>query len=416
MYTRARLRMTASFAAAFLVVLLVLGLGTYGGLVWALDREVDSGIEAVVAEWLASAPALATLPELDIDEHNDDQTADTFLLVFRANGALVLNSRLVEADDLAERRMVREALEGEPDWDTLSEHGVRYRVHAAPVREGGQVVGAVVGGRSLTARDESVRLIAGVLGAVAAVGFMLALVAAYVLAGRALVPLELAYERQRAFVSDASHELRSPITLLRALAELLQRSQLDSDQRATVDEIVAVTDESSALVDDLLTLARSGEPGTADSETPRADLAEVAAHILDQMEPLLVAHGTVVERELSPVWARVTTAEASRILRSLLENVLAHTPRRTAARVTTGVSGGSALLSVSDGGPGVPPTETERIFERFAQLSDARTPGPGGAGLGLAIVAAIVRNRGGSVEAEASASGGLEVTVRLPPA
>ncbi len=414
MYARARLRMTASFAVAFLVVLLLLGLGTYVGLVWALDREIDSGIEAVVDEWLASAPPLASLPELDIDEHNDDRTADTFLLVFRADGALVLNSRFVEADDFAERHTLREALEGEAHWVTLSEHDVRYRVHSAPIREGGRVTGAVVGGRSLTARDESVRLIAGVLGVVAAGGFVLALSAAYLLAGRALAPLELAYERQRTFVSDASHELRSPITLLRALAELLQRSRLDSDQRATVNEIVEVTDESSALIDDLLTLARSGEPVLGDTEVPNANLAEVAAHVLDQMAPLLVEHGTVVVRQLSPVRARITSAEASRILRALVENVLAHTPEGTTARVTTSVSGGSALLSVSDDGPGVPPAETQRIFERFAQLSEARTPGRRGAGLGLAIVAAIVQKRRGNVEAVVPASDGLQVTVRLP--
>jgi signal transduction histidine kinase len=80
----------------------------------------------------------------------------------------------------------------------------------------------------------------------------------------------------------------------------------------------------------------------------------------------------------------------------------------------TGLSHRSALLSVRDDGPGVPPNETQRIFERFAQLSEARTPGRGSAGLGLAIVAAIVENRGGRVEAEAPASGGLLVTVRLP--
>jgi len=417
MYARARLRMTASFAVAFLAVLLLLGVGTYVGLVWALDREIDSGIEAVVDGWRASAPPLESLPELDIDEHDDEQTADTFLLVFRTDGALVLNSRLVEADDFAERHIVREAFEGETHWGTFSEHGVRYRVHIAPVREGRQVVGAIVGGRSLTARDQNVRLIAGVLGVVAAGGFILALGAAYLLAGRALAPLQLAYDRQRAFVSDASHELRSPITLIRALAELLQRGRLDSDQRETVDEIVAVTDDSAVLIDDLLTLARTREAGPEDRDAaPHADLAEVAARVLDQMAPLLFEHRTEVERGLAPVKARMPAVEASRVLRALLDNVLAHTPPGTRVRVTTGTSGRFARLAVVDDGPGVPEEESERIFERFAQLDAARTPGRGGAGLGLAIVAALVRERGGSVEARRSAWGGLEVAVRIPGA
>ena len=396
-----------------LLVLLALGLGTYFSLVWALDREVDAGIRAVVEDWRAETPPLEGLEALDLEHYVDDATADVFLVVFRADGALVANPAGFEAEELVDRGMVATALSGEDTWTTLSEHG-RFRLWAVPVLRDGQVAGAVIGGRSLGGRDESVRIIVSVLGAVAGMGFLLALVAAYVVAGRSLDPLKRAHERERAFVGDASHELRSPLTLARALAELLRRGSLHVDQRETVDLLIAVTDEAAALVDDLLALARAEAPTDPIRARP-ADLAVVASETLDRLAPLLVAHRCTVERQLGPAPAPVSETDARRIVRALMENVLIHTPPGTPARVQTRLERGVARLVVADGGPGVPARELERIFERFAQVDRARTPGEErGSGLGLAIVDAIARRHGGQATARPSLLGGLEIEVVFP--
>lgn len=414
MYRRTRLRLTAWYAATLLAVLLVLGGGTYLGLVWALDREVDAGIRAAVDDWRATAPRLDQLRSLDVERHIEDPV-DVFLLVFRADGALVANPRGFEAEELVKLGAVDAALSGRELWATVDEHG-RFRIHAAPLVQEGRVAGAVIGGRSLEARDESVRTIIGVLGVVSGAGFVLALAASYVLAGRAMTPLRQAHDRERAFVGDASHELRSPLTLARALAELLQRGKIDADQRATTEQLLAVIDEAAELVDDLLVLARSEDVSTS-SAAGSVDLAAEAAQTLDRMQPLLEGYGCRVVPELQPAPAAISEAEIRRILAALIENVLAHAPRGAQLRVRTHREGGSAFLAVADDGPGVPADQLGRIFERFTQVNVARTPGAShGVGLGLAIVAAIAQRRHGHASARRSDLGGLEVEVRLPAA
>jgi signal transduction histidine kinase len=414
MYRRARLRLTVWYAATLLLVLVALGGGTYFGLVWALDREVDAGIRARVDEWRDSAPDLESLRPLDLEDHREGRAADVFLVVFRADGSLVANPTGFEAEELLERGLIRSALAGEERWATVDTHG-RFRLWAVPAFEGRRIAGVVIGGRSLEARDESVGIILGVLGIVAGGGFMLALAASYVLAERALVPLRQAHERERAFVGDASHELRSPITLVRALGEVLQRGHLDADQRQTVEQLIAVTDEASGLIDDLLVLARAEEVPAVAAQVE--DLAAVVGSVLERMQPLLDAHGCEVQRALESAPARVAEGDARRVVVALLENVIAHTPAGTHLLVRTQRMDQVAILVVADDGPGVPDEQIERIFERFAQAGAARTPGAAhGAGLGLAIVATVARRWGGRALARRAALGGLEVEVRFPGA
>lgn len=167
------------------------------------------------------------------------------------------------------------------------------------------------------------------------------------------------------------------MTLIRALAELLQRDELTPDQRATTDDLVAVSDEASALIDDLLTLARLSEDGDAPAAPAATDLARAAGLACDRMGIRLGDHDSEVERHLEPAPALLSESEALRVVRVLIENVVAHTPPGTRLVVATSVDRHAARLLVEDDGPGVPAAELERIFERFTQLDAARTPGAG---------------------------------------
>lgn len=416
MFGRMRLRLTAWYATTFLLLLLMLGVGTYVSLVWALDREVDASIRAVADDWAASAPPLDTLQPLDVEAHFEGVPSDVFLMVFRSDGVLVANTRAVEADEIVGSGLLGAALGGHEAWTTASDEDARMRLRATPLVEHGAVAGAVIAGRNLAGRDQSVRTILVVLGLFAGGGLVLAAGASYVLAGHALTPLRIAHERQRAFIGDASHELRSPVTLMRVLAELLQRGRLDADQRAVTDQIVAVADEASDLIDQLLLLARLSEPDAEESACRHSDLADAAAVAAEQLAPLLAAHASAVEHHLDAADAALPEFEAVRVLRALLENVVAHTPPGTRVRITTRTEDDQAVLVVEDAGPGVPDADLARIFERFAQLNPARTPGEGaaGSGLGLAIVQAIAERRAGRATADRSALGGLAITVAFP--
>ncbi|MDA0366598.1 MAG: HAMP domain-containing sensor histidine kinase, partial [Chloroflexi bacterium] len=234
---------------------------------------------------------------------------------------------------------------------------------------------------------------------------------------RELGPLRLAREQQRAFVADTSHELRSPLAVIRTSSDLLLRSTLADGDREIVEGMREVAADASTLVDEMLQLAQLSERGrTLEHGEPEFAALEEARTVLDQLAPLLAAKGSTVTAELAPAAGRARPEEVRRIVRALIENTVAHTPAGTALSVATERHGGRVTLVVRDAGPGVAADDRERIFERFARVDSARTPGEHGAGLGLAIVRAIAERRGGSAVADAAPGGGLQVSVSLPAA
>jgi two-component system sensor histidine kinase CiaH len=411
----ARLQLTAWYAAVFGCVLLILGLAVFLALTWALDKQVDAGIDATVQQWRASTPDIATLPALPSPREHDGEheTRDNFVLAFRADGTLIGNPAGVSVRELLEHVSI-DAGATQRSVRTTQLEDERVRLHVIPISGSAGARGVVVGARSLHDRDEQVQTTVVVLGAVAGAGLAMAVGVGYVLAGRALRPLAEAYRRQQQFVADASHELRAPLTVIRTSADLLLRGGvLAVDQREAVTQIQDVTSEAGRLVEQLLQLARMEQEPPHD-DAAHVDLAEVARRECARFEPQLATHGSTVALHLDPAEAALSADEAGRVLRVLIENVIAHTPPGTPIEVTTGLVDGHARLMVADGGRGVPAEQRAAIFERFARVDAARTPGTG-TGLGLAIVAAIARRRRGQVRATASAAGGLSVECTLPP-
>ncbi len=227
---------------------------------------------------------------------------------------------------------------------------------------------------------------------------------------RMLDRLETAQSRQRRFVSDASHELRSPVASIRQHAEVA----LAHPERVTARELAQVVlDEDlrvQHLVEDLLLLARADE-GTLATHRHPVDLDDLVFEVATQLRA-----ATELRIDTSSVSAgRVAGDEAQlrRLLRNLGDNAARH------ARTKVGFSlretpAGTVVLRVDDDGPGVPEAERQRIFERFVRLDDARSRDTGGSGLGLAIVAEIATAHTGTVLATASPLGGARFEVEVP--
>lgn len=339
-------------------------------------------------------------------------TSDVFLLAYRADGVLAVNQRRVNPEAITTSDAVAKALAGEASWATVHDDGVNLRIHARPIAVAGRTEGVIVGARNLDEYDRQVRAVLTVLAMVAVGGGLMSLAGAYLFAGHALQPLEEAYGRQRSFVADASHELRSPLAVIRASVDLLLREPLPAPHRESVEEIRDVTQEAATLIDDLLELAHAeeGTPDHADS-----DLAVEVSAAIEQVRAILERRNHAVSTVLAPVQAGAAGAEVRRIVRALLENVAAHTPEGTPVRVEVAARGGHAILAVEDAGPGIQDGQEATVFERFARLDEARTPSTGhGAGLGLSIVRALAERRGGTVRASRPAGGGLRVEVSLP--
>jgi signal transduction histidine kinase len=223
--------------------------------------------------------------------------------------------------------------------------------------------------------------------------------------------LDASARRQRTFVADASHELRSPMTVIRTRLEVALAHPRSADWPALARGWLTEQGRLERLVDDLLLLARVDE--AAPAATPS---------IVDLDELVLRAAGDLHAR--SDVRVDVTRVDGGRVrgdaeqLRRAVANLLANAERHAASAVVCALSqsDGVVELVVSDDGPGVPEAERERIFERFVRLNEARDRRTGGAGLGLSIVRDLVTRHGGTVALADRNDGGASFVVRLPTA
>ncbi|HWS32705.1 MAG TPA: HAMP domain-containing sensor histidine kinase [Actinoplanes sp.] len=228
-------------------------------------------------------------------------------------------------------------------------------------------------------------------------------------------------QRLRQFVADASHELRTPLTSIRGWAELYRRGgappgpQLDE----TMGRIESESARMAVLVEDLLRLARMDQQRTLDLR--RVDLLEIAAdtirdaHARMPDRQVLLAGLTDDEDTFEPATVLGDDHGLRQVATNLVANALHHTPPGTTITVRVGLAADSAVLEVSDDGPGIPPEHAHRVFERLyrADSSRSRSHG-GGSGLGLAIVSAIVQVHAGRVELRETPGGGATFRVILP--
>ncbi|RFS81279.1 sensor histidine kinase [Actinomadura spongiicola] len=224
--------------------------------------------------------------------------------------------------------------------------------------------------------------------------------------------LEQAHLRQRSFVADASHELRSPLAALRGTLEIPLARPQRADWPAVVAAALADTVRLQRLTDDLLLLSAEEHRPREGAAVDLADLVEeqiaeraYSGTASDTASGAAPAFGCDVER---PALVLGEEARLARVVRNLLDNAARHA--RSTVHASVRLDAGTVVLTVTDDGAGVPPADRERIFDRFVRLDDARDRADGGTGLGLAIVRELVTALGGSVRV----TGGSTFTVRLP--
>jgi signal transduction histidine kinase len=218
--------------------------------------------------------------------------------------------------------------------------------------------------------------------------------------------LQAAADRQRTFVSDASHELRSPIAAATVQLDVALADPDGTDWETTAHVVLAEQRRLAGLVDDLLTLASLDEraqPVLAEE----VDLEELA------LEEAARGRCRAVTVDVAlPVRVSGSHALLTRLLANLVDNAARHA--RSEVRVVVDRAGEEAIVHVDDDGPGVAPADRAVVFDRFTRLDPARQHSTGGAGLGLAIASTIAAQHGGSLHCEDAPSGGARFTLRLP--
>ena len=217
---------------------------------------------------------------------------------------------------------------------------------------------------------------------------------------------EGALARQREFVADASHELRTPLTSILANLELLSES-LEGDRQEAASSALRSSQRMRRIVADLLLLARSDDQQPVVRQ--KVNLSLIANEATAEASALAGDHDLVVDAT-APLIVDGDGDELHRLVLNLIENAIRHTPAATKVTIVAERNGSEALLTVSDDGPGIPPEQRARIFERFVRRSGDHG---GSTGLGLAIVRTVAESHGGSVSVE-DAQPGARFTVRLP--
>ncbi|GGQ71041.1 sensor histidine kinase [Streptomyces asoensis] len=228
-----------------------------------------------------------------------------------------------------------------------------------------------------------------------------------------------AEQRLRRFVADASHELRTPLMSVRGYADLFQYAAANAPQERDkhLARLRAEAARMGFLLDDLLLLARLD---AAEVETPLrmedADLVELVGQAADAFGASHPHHALTVAPGPAAVPLRMDPHRIRQVLDNLLTNAAVHTPAGTPVRVAVRVASGTARVSVADEGPGIPPGDRERVFDRFYRVDKARSRDRGGSGLGLSVARSLARAHGGALELDEDAGATVfRLTLPLAP-
>lgn len=242
------------------------------------------------------------------------------------------------------------------------------------------------------------------------------ILAGYLLAKRAMIPIEAAWARQQQFVSDASHELRSPITGIHSNAELMLRhpERTIEEESHRVNTILKESTRMTRLIASLLTLARS-DANKAELQLAPVNVSEVIQIVAERFKAMEELSGINLVLDVKPDLNLVADRERlHQLFVILLDNAFKYTANGGQVHITGLHAGRNIVIRVEDTGIGISPENLPRVFDRFFRGDKARSRDNGGTGLGLAIAKWIVEKHRGRIQVESELGKGTKFTVTLP--
>lgn len=232
-----------------------------------------------------------------------------------------------------------------------------------------------------------------------------------------LARLKESIASQELFITNASHQLRTPLAALQAQSELALREADSEKCKKSLSKILSATQHSSRLANQLLNLARAQHDSSEPKHAEKFDVAELAAELTGEWMPDALARQFDLgfEGPTQGLWVKGSPTLLREMLANLIDNSLRYCPAGTRISVRTAApeNAGEVVLEVEDDGPGIPEDKRMAVFDRFVRLSEQAE---GGCGLGLAIVQEIAERHGGEVALHTAPSGGLLVRILLPDA
>jgi signal transduction histidine kinase len=415
MLERMRWRLTMGYAAIFTLILLLLVTAAVVGFSRELTNQQDTLLTQEAKdvernlldgdhrEVLAEGSAEYSWVALDPEGHVTDRDPSAATL-----GTLGLPSKELARQTLEEDEGVSATIHGPQG---------KVRVVSRPMREeSGEVVGVIQYARSLKGVQQTIGRLVLILLPLGLGGLGAALFGGLYMASRAMRPARESFEKQRAFVADASHELKTPLTLIRADAEMvLYRGHLSQEDRKLVEHALAETDRMDGVLSDLLLVARL-DAGKLDVAEKPFDLVPVLSEEAERFGARAAAKGVRLEvRVPGALPANGDPKRTGQILAVLLDNAVRFAPPEGSIVVCGRLDDRWAEASVTDTGPAISKEHLPRVFDRFYRAEVSRVRGKGaGTGLGLAIARDLALSQGGDLVAENAKGGGATFRLRLP--
>ncbi|MYD93192.1 MAG: HAMP domain-containing histidine kinase [Chloroflexi bacterium] len=459
-----RIKLRLLYLACIAVTITVFGIGLQLLLMAHVDTEVDETLRGRAREVVRIAqvsggltgvrPEVGMLIELPVDELRE---REVYLQVLDPQGRPVVASVNLRGQSLPVTDGAMRVIETQREAvETINVAGrFRLRILSVPILRGDELVGVLQSAQSMQLADSTTERSRNLLIGGAAVVFVVASLSALYLTRTAVNPvaeitrtaeaiyrqgdlsrrinigagkddlsalgrtfnrmldhIEDSVEAQRRFVGDASHELKTPLTVIRGNAELLGRDPSGVDAAAAA-AITREADRMQRIVNDLLAVAELDAPGELNFEP--VNLRALVVRVLTDLGPVAAGRSLALAGT-DTAWVFADADKLERALRNLVQNAITATTDDGVIQVRLTVRDRTVSLTVSDNGQGIPAQHLPHVFDRFYRADPARSRAGGGTGLGLTIVRSVAETHGGSVQARRADLGGAELEIRLPAA
>ena len=418
-FEKLRRQMTCVYAAIFGVLILLIVAAAYTFIWWEiLAHEKDNLIAQIYhegEEWVETREAPCSEAAI--------RSGKMLAYFVDADGSTVILNQLGNGE--AGQALLRHKGDWPKQLDSsrlLRMHGTsgkryRYLAAVAPVLDGDKRIGTLYMFKNMEFYYEAAYKTLFWLLCMALVLYMAACYFGYWLAGRNIRPISQMYARQKQFTADASHEMRTPLAVMKLAVQGLREdedSRLSEFAKESVGMLDSEADRLSRLTENLMTLARSDEDNLP-AYTEQVDMTALCHKVAAQLALLAEQKQIVLKQELqADLSVQGDELALSRLLIILLDNALKYSAAKTMVTLRGARVKEQLVIEVRDEGCGISDEDKTRVFDRFYRVDKARSRSQGGLGLGLSLAWAIVHQHGGSIEAFDNQPQGTVMYVQLP--
>jgi signal transduction histidine kinase len=379
------------------------------------EKGGGESLTGIIIRTGAPQPGVST-EDSGFEEQYDSDLASIFVIPLDAQGKPIPSVDQASLPIRQDSAASMSAMLAGYDWRTIRlNDGTRARLLTYRLSDGSKAPAILQMGRLLSDQDRFMKQFLTGLFVFGAVAALFLGMASWWLAGRSLGPAQKAWDQQQLFIANASHELRAPLTLLRATAEFALRERAPKEQRKALQEILKECDYMNSLVEDLLLLSRLDNQHLKISRKVvplgemLTDISQLAEKLCQEKKVSLYLDGAG-----GAVWGDPNRLR--QILLILLDNSLRFTPPGGAIHLNARIKGQQVVISVTDNGRGIAARHLPHLFDRFYQVHVSGNDDNRGNGLGLSIAKALVEAQNGSIHIHSLLGQGTQVSFSLPAA